>query len=75
MGDDHPPKHLQLGVDLDNLDEDPVPLPDDADLDALWADATTVEQFAEDLEVLKQLPAEKVDALRRHRNAPGPPPP
>lgn len=45
-------KHLQLGVDLTDVDEDPEHLPDDADLDAVWADATTVEQFKIDIEQL-----------------------
>jgi hypothetical protein len=45
-------KHLQLGEDLADVDEDPEYLGDDADLDAVWADATTVEQYKIDIELL-----------------------
>jgi hypothetical protein len=49
-------KHLQLGVDLTvvdlGLDDDPEHLGDDADLDEVWATATTVEQFKIDIELL-----------------------
>jgi hypothetical protein len=50
-GHDHPgeehEKHLQLGADLDADDRTPV-----EDRDAVWADATTVEQFKIDIERL-----------------------
>lgn len=62
-------KHFQLGVDPDALgDADPEHLPDDADLDAVWADATTVEQYAEDLRILQETCSEdEIAALRAAR--------
>lgn len=44
-------KHLQLGVDLDADDREPVG-PDAHD--DVWADATTVEKFKEDIEALRE---------------------
>jgi hypothetical protein len=53
-GHEHPEgeqeKHLQLGTDLDADDRTPL---DPDGRDAAWADATTVEQFAEDIETLR----------------------
>lgn len=43
------PKHLQLGADLDA--DDRTPLSDEA-RDDVWADATTVEDFKRDIELL-----------------------
>lgn len=52
-------KHLQLGVDLDGLQEsDPEFVDPDSDpglAEDVWADATTVEQFKEDIELLDSL--------------------
>ena len=43
-------KHLQLGVDLFKDDRTEI---SDEEKDALWADACTVEEFAEGLEALQ----------------------
>lgn len=45
-------KHLQLGVDLDTIDEDPIEVTDKAEQNDIWADATTVEEFKRDIEIL-----------------------
>lgn len=72
----HIPKHLQLGVDLDAIDGDTNPdavldpVTDPDAVDALWADATTVEQFAEDLAVISETWSEEdIVALRTAREA------
>ena len=44
-------KHLQLGTDLDADRREEIT--DDAEIDALWGDQTTVDQFADDLAALK----------------------
>ena len=50
---DEIPKHLQLGVDPENPgDTSRKMLKSEEDIDAAWADATTVEQFKEDIETL-----------------------
>ena len=46
------PKHLQLGTDLENNDRTPLA---EEDRDSVWEDATTVEQFKEDIELLAEL--------------------
>ena len=46
-------KHLQLGAVVPE-DEDDREEMSDEEKDAAWADATTVEQFAADLEALKE---------------------
>lgn len=48
---EHDDKHLQLGTDLDADHRDY--LPDDRHED-VWESATTVEQFAEDIETLRE---------------------
>lgn len=51
----HHKKHYQLGVELD---KDGVPLGDNREMlpedqqDSVWSNATTVEQFKEDIELL-----------------------
>lgn len=64
-------KHFQLGYLPTEFDGDPVPLPDDADFDAVWDDATTVEQYKADMEALKALPEGEVEVLRRAREGEG----
>ncbi len=49
--DDHP-KHLQLGLDLTDVDEDPEMLTEQADFDVVWSNVTTVEQYKADIETL-----------------------
>lgn len=44
---------------------------DDDEKDAIWADATTVEQYAADLEALKDEPDEVLEALRADREGRG----
>lgn len=70
----HIPKHVQLGVDLDAIDGDTNPsvfLDPESDaeaIDALWADATTVEQYAADLKVIEESWSEEdIVALREAR--------
>lgn len=54
-GHEHHEKHLQLGVELDDdgnpIGDDRIILPEDQ-RDDVWANATTVEQFKEDIELL-----------------------
>lgn len=71
-------KHVQLGVDLDTVDGDANPdtfLDPAADADAIeaaWADATTVEQFAADLAIIEHhWTEEEIVALRDARQGPG----
>lgn len=48
-------KHLQLGVSLDDMDEDPIPVDDDEDaVESIWSDATTVEQYEADIKTLAE---------------------
>jgi hypothetical protein len=61
-------KVLGFGVELTGDIDDPVFLDmDDPRLDDLWADACTVEEFAEQLEALKNLPEEEIEVLKRDR--------
>jgi hypothetical protein len=61
-------KPVQLGVDPDALgDADPERVEDPAVIDALWEDATTVEEFAADILELMDDPPDVVDALRADR--------
>jgi hypothetical protein len=60
-------KHLQLGFDPAATGPASERELSDDDKDALWADATTVEQYAADLEALRGEPDDVVDALRADR--------
>lgn len=67
--DESQPKHLQLGVDPDAVeDEDRAMLTDPAAIEAVWAEATTVEQYKADLETLGEVDPEIVEELRRARH-------
>lgn len=44
-------KHVQLGVALSDVGEDPVFASED-EFDAIWEDATTVEQYKADIDLL-----------------------
>lgn len=69
----HIPKHVQLGVDLEQISDGDHPRHLDPDedagaIDALWADATTVEQYAADLKTIEETwPEEDIVALREAR--------
>lgn len=58
-------KHLQLGVDLSNNSRQPID--DDEEKDALWADATTVEQFKVDIISLSEGDPDIAKALEKER--------
>lgn len=60
-------KHVQLGFDPAAAGPASERELTDDEKDALWADSTTVEQYAEDLETLGALPEDVVDALRADR--------
>jgi hypothetical protein len=60
--------HPQLGADPTADPGDLIdPITDPAAADTVWADATTVEQFAADLAALAAAPPEVVEALRLAR--------
>lgn len=61
---EHHEKHLQLGAEATGRGRR---VTTNAARDALWADATTVEDFAAGLEELKTLPPAKVKKLRAAR--------
>lgn len=46
-------KHLELGLDPDNLgDTDRTPVDDELEIELIWANSTTVEQYKADIEEL-----------------------
>lgn len=62
-------KELQLGVDPDDVPEHGVSVdPDSIEAEAIWADATTVDSFAEELTSLEEESEETILALREARN-------
>lgn len=62
-------KPLQLGVELDGTSDDPEFVDDPAVIDALWEDATTVEEFAAGMLALLDEPSDVIDALRTERDS------
>lgn len=63
-------KHLQLGVDPDNVPDRGEHIDPDEDpeaIDALWEDATDVEAFKVDIEALLDEPVETIAELRKAR--------